>query len=88
MRQFQCAPTTYVTEIKETYFEIYTKQVSCPLALPISTKIPVNCLYLLDSYTVRPPRRFYEFRTRVMREISGKGLKFTGNPCESHEKSM
>ena len=25
MRQFQCAPTTYVTEIKETYFEIYTK---------------------------------------------------------------
>ena len=32
MRQFQCIPTTYVTEIKETYFEIYTKQVSCPLA--------------------------------------------------------
>ena len=24
MRQFQCVPTTYVTEIKETYFEIYT----------------------------------------------------------------
>ena len=35
MRQFQCVPTTYVTEIKETYFEIYTKQVSCPLALPL-----------------------------------------------------
>ena len=35
MRQFQCAPTTYVTEIKETYFEIYTEQVSCPLALPL-----------------------------------------------------
>ena len=32
MRLFQCVPTTYVTEIKETYFEIYTKQVSCPLA--------------------------------------------------------
>ena len=30
MRQFQSVPTTYVTEIKETYFEIYTKQVSCP----------------------------------------------------------
>ena len=25
MRQFQCVPTTYVTEITETYFEIYTK---------------------------------------------------------------
>ena len=25
-------PTTSVAEIKETYFEIYTKQVSCPLA--------------------------------------------------------
>ena len=32
MRQFQCIPTTHATEIKETYFEIYTKQVSCPLA--------------------------------------------------------
>ena len=32
MRQFQCVPTTYITEIKETYFEIYTKQVSCQLA--------------------------------------------------------
>ena len=32
MRQFQCVPTTYVTEIKKTHFEIYTKQVSCPLA--------------------------------------------------------
>ena len=32
MRQFQWVPTTCVTEIKETYFEIYTKQVSCPLA--------------------------------------------------------
>ena len=49
MRQFQCVPETYVTEIKETYFEIYTKQVSCALSissfnhlkLPISIKIPV-----------------------------------------------
>ena len=32
MRQFQCIPKTYVNEIKETDFEIYTKQVSCPLA--------------------------------------------------------
>ena len=32
IRQLQCVPTTYVTEIKETYFEIYTKQISCPLA--------------------------------------------------------
>ena len=35
VRQFQCVPTTYVTEIKEIYFEIYTKQESCPLALPL-----------------------------------------------------
>ena len=32
VRQFKCLPTTYVTEIKDTYFEIYTKQVACPLA--------------------------------------------------------
>ena len=25
----------YVAKIKETYFEIYTKQESCPLALPL-----------------------------------------------------
>ena len=45
MRQFQCVPTTYITEIKETYFEIYTKQVSCTLAslfLNMSIKIPVT----------------------------------------------
>ena len=35
MRQFQCLPTTHVTEIKEIYFEIYTKQVSCQFALPL-----------------------------------------------------
>ena len=35
MRQFQSVPTTHVSEIKETCFEIYTKQVSCPLALPL-----------------------------------------------------
>ena len=28
-------PTTYVTEIKETYFEIYIYQESCPLAFPL-----------------------------------------------------
>ena len=38
--------------------------------------------------TERPPRRFYEFRTRVMREIAGKGLKFTENPCETHARDM
>ena len=35
MRQFQYVPTTYATEIKETDFEKDTKQVSCPLALPL-----------------------------------------------------
>ena len=47
-----CTNTTYVTEIKETFFEMYTKhtkQVSCPLTssfehlkLPVSIKIPVT----------------------------------------------
>ena len=30
-----CVPTTYVTENKDTYFEIYTYQESFPLALPL-----------------------------------------------------
>ena len=59
MRQFQCVPTTYVTEIKETYFEmhVYTKQVSCPLAssfkhlkLPISIKTPVTIWQIVYIY--------------------------------------
>ena len=57
MRQFQCGPTTYVTEIKETYFEIYTKQVSCSLAflfkhlkLPICIKIPVAIWQIVYIY--------------------------------------
>ena len=35
MRKFQYVPTTYAAEIKETNFEIYTEQVSCPLAVPL-----------------------------------------------------
>ena len=42
MRQFQCVPTTYVTEIKETYFEIYTKQVSCPIVFLFETSQTAN----------------------------------------------
>ena len=64
MRQFQYVPRTYVTEIKETYFEIYTKQVSCPLAILFYTSqtanqyqnichCMVNCLYLHDSYIIK-----------------------------------
>ena len=35
-RQFQWAPTTYVTENKkENYLEIYTFQVSCTLSLSL-----------------------------------------------------
>ena len=38
MMQFQCVPTIYmyVTEIKESYFEIYICQESCLLVLPQS----------------------------------------------------
>ena len=32
---FQCVPTTYVTAIKETYFEICTKQVVIPLVFNV-----------------------------------------------------
>ena len=45
MRQLQCVPTTYVIEIKTTYFEIYTKQASSSfkhLKLPINIKTPVT----------------------------------------------
>ena len=36
IRQFQCIPTTYVTEHKEeNYLAIYIFQVSCPLSLPL-----------------------------------------------------
>ena len=35
MRQFQCVLTTHVTQIKETYFEMYIYQESCSLALPL-----------------------------------------------------
>ena len=42
MRQFQCIPTTYVTENKENcFFKILLYQVSCPLLL-ILLNIP-NC---------------------------------------------
>ena len=34
-RQLQCEPSTYVTENKGTYFEIYTSQEACALALPL-----------------------------------------------------
>ena len=50
MRQFQCVSTTNATEIKETYFEIYTKQVSCPLALPLLNISSTKIAYLHDSY--------------------------------------
>ena len=54
MRQFQCVPATYVTEIKETYFEMYTKEVSLSLAfLSITFQtayVIANCLYM---YTQR-----------------------------------
>ena len=54
MRQFQYVSTTYFSENKESYFEVYTYQVSCQLSLllffkkkkhlklPIIIKIPVT----------------------------------------------
>ena len=45
MMQFQCVPTTYVTENKENYLKIYTYQVSFPLSLRL-LNIP-NCQSVL-----------------------------------------
>ena len=46
IRQFQCVPSTYVTENKEeNYLEIYIFQVSCPLSLHL-LNIP-NCQSVL-----------------------------------------
>ena len=73
MRQFQCVQTTYVTEIKETYFEIYTKQVSCPLAFLFLTSQSAytchyiaNCLYLLDSYITKFDFMNYDFARLIV----------------------
>ena len=56
MRQFQCVPTTYVTEIKETYFETSVMSIGFAsfkhLKLPISIKIHVT-IYLHDSYITK-----------------------------------
>ena len=84
MRQFQRVLTTYVTEVKETYFEIYTKQVSCPLAflfkhlkLPISIKLPVTIrqivnIYLHDSYITKFDFMNYAFAKLVVAQIPTK----------------
>ena len=54
LRQCQRAPTTYVTEIKETYFEINIYQDSCPLALPLSNisicQSVLKCLTLYGKF--------------------------------------
>ena len=44
MRQFQCVPTTYVTEFKETYNEIYTKQSFIEWSYVVGT----HCLYVTE----------------------------------------
>ena len=58
LRQFQCVPTTSVTEIEEAFFEIYSKTSIVPivfasyklLKLPISIKIPVTLPQIVYTY--------------------------------------
>ena len=83
MRQFQCVPTAYVTEIKETYFEIYIYQESCPfncfvslkhLNLPISIKIPITIwqivyINLQDSYFTKFDFMNYAFAKLVVASL-------------------
>ena len=73
----QCVPTTYNTEIKETYFEIYTEQVSCPLAFLFLTSqtanqylntchCMANCLYIYDSCITKFDFMNYAFAKLVV----------------------
>ena len=77
MRQLQCVPTTYITENKETYFEIYTYQESCPLALLLSNISSCQsvlkylsqygiCLYLHDSSITKFYIKNYAFAKLVL----------------------
>ena len=57
MRQFQCVPTTYVNEIKETYMKYTLTSIMSigfasfkHLKLPISTKIPVSIWRIVHIY--------------------------------------
>ena len=73
MRQVQCVPTTYVTEIKETYL---SRIVAISLAslnylkLPMSIKIPGTiwqiALYLHDSYITKFDFMNYAFAKLVL----------------------
>ena len=72
-RQFQCVPTTYVTEIKETYFEIYAKQVSLLFKTSQTANqykntchFIANCLYLHDSYITKFDFMNYAFAKVVV----------------------
>ena len=57
MRQFQCVPTAYGTEIKENYLEIYPFQVSCPLSLHLLELL--NCQSVLK-YMLRYCKLFVQ----------------------------
>ena len=68
MRQFQCLPTTYVTENKEeNYLEMYMSIVFSSFKhpiLPISIKT-ANCLYLHDRYILK-----FEFMNCLVRAFA------------------
>ena len=55
MREFQCVATPYVTEIKETYFEIYIY----PLPQSVNQ-------YLHDSFTTKFDFMNYAFAKLVL----------------------
>ena len=67
-----------VTEIRETFFENYTKQVSCPFALPLLnishcqsvlkylSLYIANCLYLHDRYITKFDFMNYAFAKLVV----------------------
>ena len=87
MRQFKCVPITYVTEIKETYFETDT---SFPL-LNISncqSVLKYLSLYLHDSYMYITKFDFvnYAFSKLVVAWLYVKNCKIIGPKCCNDSK--
>ena len=72
MRQFQCVPTTYVTEIKENFlkytlnkYHVHWLSSFKHLKLPISIKVPLT-IYLHDSYIAKFDFMNYAFSKLVV----------------------
>ena len=69
MRQFQCVPTTYVTQNKETYFEIYTKTSIMSISFPLLNNMSLYgklFIFNYDSYITKFDSMNYAFNKPVV----------------------